>query len=391
MAPENEVPQQDQSSDLDLLGFDPESDGTALEAEIDRVEALEDADDTEDAQAQDVETEQDEGEKDEAEKMVGNVEADAGKFYFNGKAYESQEKAVHARKSYIGQIRKLQNDKKVAEQEAETLRQKIAKLDNLSQTPEKVTQSPTKPASEVSKEQGEVKGLDEFVDWTVFNELYDDPKYGPAVANRYLAKKNQEYLDQFKQSLSSEFDEKLKNALNPFQASTEQMQFFEKTVEDFTEVGTRVDNDGNLLFPELNPDVGDEEFIERVALRVKQEPAFQELGHFGVYCAYLVEKDWERFHVPEVRGAETATQTLKPTQEKPRDPKTGQFVSPSDALIEFNRRREAAKAGAVIDDPNGTPRVKPGSGRSLKGWAAGALASLEKAATDQEDKHLMGF
>jgi hypothetical protein len=399
MAPENKGTQQEASSDLDLLGFDPESSGTALEAEVSRVEALEDAEEAEESQAQsddvdeaaegDEKGKKTEAKADSAEDEVGQVESKEGKFYFNGKPYESQEKANHVRKSYIGQVQRTQR----IEQENENLRKQLTDKQSLSQKPDEVKQSPEKPASDESETGKPEAKFESFVNWTLFNDLYDDPKYGPAVANRYLAEKNQEYLAQFEKNLESKMDKKLNEKLNPFEQSNQAMEIFEEAVQNFTSVGTRVDNDGELLFPELNPEVGDVEFIERVAVRVKQEPMFQELGDFGVYCAYLVEKDWERFHVPEVQASESqeSEESEEPT-ERVRDPKTGQFMSASDALDEFNRNREAAKSGAVLEDEaNGTPRLKPGAGRKLEGWAANVMQGLEKSATDQEDKHLMGF
>ena len=410
MAPENEETKQPSTpSDVDLLGFDPESSGTALGVEMKRVEALEMEKASEsESQAQEREdkakpvddpaSQAEGGEKKEAApaskaetkseetpKVEEVKEAEKGGFTFNGKTYKTEGEAEHAQSSYRGQLKSRDDRERAMEAENSELKAKLAEAERLSQTPATPKQEEKpKPASEDAK-----TGLDAFVDWKTYQGLYDHPDYGPIDAQRYLAMKNQEYLASETKKLETKFDETLQKRFEPIEMTEAVRAEFEETVGYFTELSQRVDEKGAKLFPEIQADDGDVEFITRVASRFSQDESLKEMGSYGVYLAVLAEKDWEKSHVPAVEGAEVKTPD---TEEKPRDPKTGKFTKASEALAQFNKEREAAKADSVVSDGDGTPKPEgKGRGYEAGSWKAEVLGGLEKAAGQQEDKMVLGF
>jgi len=399
MAPENEGTEQPTPSDVELLGFDPESAGTALESEMKRVEALEKAPDSE-SQAQEREGEAkpaddpasqaddskekaaSEAEKKGAETQVEEVEAGEGGYTFNGKTYKTEGEAKHAQSSYRGQLKSFEKRTQEAEEEAATAKAELAESKRLSQTPAKPDAESKKPASEDATKE---KGLDDFVNWKTYQDFYESPDYGPASAQRYLALKNQEYLDAMAKGLEERFNKTLTEKLEPVEMNEQARVEFEETVGYFTELSEREDDDGEKLFPEIQNDTGDQEFITRVAVRFSNDAELKEMGSYGVYLALLAERDWEKFNVPEVgKGKAKAVEAPKET------PKEG--TKASEALTQFNKEREAAKSGSVVPDGGGTPRLKPGSaGRKVGSWEDNVMSGLERAAGDQEDKALLGF
>lgn len=408
MAPENEKTEQPTPSDIELLGFDPESDGTPLESETKRVEALEAAQKTE-SQAQErpdevkpaeepaSQAEGDKGaapaskaEKDGADPKVEKVETVEEGFSFNGKTYKTEGEAEHARSSFRGQLKARDERVLAAEQENAELKAKLAESERLSQTPAKPDAEPKKPASEdVTK----AKGLDDFVNWRTYQDLYDKDENGPATAQRYLALKNQEYLDSMTEGLEEKFTKALADKLEPMEMNEAVRVEFEETIGHFTELSERVDDDGNKLFPEIQNDTGDIDFISRVTTRYHGDEELKEMGSYGVYLAVLAERDWDKYHVPPVEKVtdEPPKEPEKP-EEPARDPKTGKFTKASEALTKFNAEQEAAKSGSVVPDGGGTPRLKPGQeGRKPGSWEDNVLTGLEKAAGDQEDKMVLGF
>ena len=402
MAPENEGQEQSSTpSDVDLLGFDPESAGTTLESEMKRVEALEKAPESE-SQAQEEDKAKPAGDpasQTEGDKKVApvseaevksektpaeEVKAEGGKFTFNGKPYDTEGEAEHAKRSFIGQIKSAENRANEAETRAVEAEAKLAESERLSQTPAKPEAEPKKPASEDATK---AKGLDDFVNWKIYQDLYDHPDYGPSAAQRYLSMKNQEYLNTMTEGLEAKFDKSLSERFEPVELGEQSRAEFEETIGFFVELSEREDEDGGKLFPEIQEDTGDVDFITRVTSRYRNDESLKEMGGYGVYLALLAERDWEKFNVPAVTKDEGDK-----TQEKTRDPKTGKFTKPSEALTQFNKEREAAKSGSVVPDGDGTPRLKPGGkGRKAGTWQDDVLTGLEKAAGDQEDKMVLGY
>ena len=376
---ENGEPQQAPTSDAELLGFDPVGAGTFLDSELKRIEALGEAEKPKPQAQKQQASAPEESTREKAtgeELLVEEVTPTEKGFAFRGKTYEDEGKAKHARDSFIGQLRKVNQERDAAQRRVTELETELAEARRLSQPATIVKQSAeTPPASENVTP----KGLDAFVDWSTYQHLYDDPDMGPAVAQRYLVLKNQEYLDSVRKDMESRFEAKLEGRLKGVEMTEQMRRDFEAETGWFYELADREDADGNKLFPEIQPDTGDLDFITRVATRFKADPSLRAMEGYGVYLAYLAEKDWEKFNVPEIK-------------EVPRD-EHGRFTKASEALDKFDKDREAAKAASVLTGESRLPGMSATTTRGYKPgtWKEKALSGLEKAGTATEDKTLMGF
>lgn len=202
---------------------------------------------------------------------------DQGPFLLGDREYASWEDAEQAFRSALGQ------QSKVEELQAQN-QELIAALTARAQgTEEPETTEPEPPA----EEKKEPLKLEDVVDPKVYEHLLDSPGVGAQGALAYMLEGFGKVLADRDERHKAETAEALKPALE----SVEQSKEFNDYAELFTNVGRKVDKEGNMLYPEIMEDAS---FVEAVAKRMMAVPGLADAGEMGVYLALLAEREWRR-------------------------------------------------------------------------------------------------
>jgi hypothetical protein len=199
------------------------------------------------------------------------------------------------------------------------------------------TDDQPKPAE---SEKGPLK-LKDTVDPLIFEKLLENPDAGAQGALGYMMEQFQTVLDDRDKHHAAAMQE----ALKPYREGTEQAEQFGSMVEKMTSVGSKVDKDGNQLYPEL---IHDQSFVEAVGTRVLNTPGLEEAGEMGVYLALLAEREWRR-----MQGV-TSDTGIEPEGDEDEDEGEEEELSPSEALELNAQEAEEARGADVIADDTST-------------------------------------
>ena len=319
---EPEIDLESTGSDADLLGFEADGPVDILEDAKESTDG--DSGETTEEESKEQLAEGTESEEPAAEDVAegepeGDVAADQEEvtpsgYTFLGREYETQEAAEHAIKSQMGSVSALQTQIDQAHQERDQLK---ALYDD-------ATQQVDTPESESAEAKGDgapptdskaFKKISDVLNPNVLEEMTE--KLGQAETYRYMLSELDKVQEHNLGMVNSE-------RLGVIEAEHEETQEFNAIVDVFSKFAANtVDGTpgGEAKYPEMRED---EAFIGRVTDRYLKTPTLRDEGEYGVYLAYLAEKDWEAYKTeadaPPVENApkpsEIINGELKPEPEK---------------------------------------------------------------------------
>jgi hypothetical protein len=339
------------------------------EAEVPEEEAVE-AESTEDTPAQEEETPttQEEPAEESAPTETDAPEAgeqpDGPKFKFRGKEYDNLEAAEHAVSSWEGRIQKAQQDYEDmsrwatnAYEENKALNARVADLEEeLNAMADERLDEESKPAEPPLTEAVEAEQLDAVMK-AAEAQGFDPMQVGIQYATRQIGEKFQKVLD----TKISELEER---AMAPHQEREAEDNTTAATQELFLWASQAKDEDGNLVYPELNENEGDrynDKFV-RSALATwrniaKENPEFA-FGTGGIdYAVRLTREALGEAPAPEAPAKKAAA-----GDGVRRDAK-GRYLKQNEAAAEA-----VATTPGAGPAPDSTPGEANEDAAMLKSW-----------------------
>lgn len=319
--PDPETDLESSGTDADILGFD--ADGP-----VDILEGLEESADGDSSETTEEEPEEQlaEGEEPEGsaaegvaeqddEEPDGDVTADheevtPGGFTWLGKTYKDQDEAEHAERSYEGTVNSWKQKYDQAQQETDQIKALYDEATQRVETP-KVEPAEAEGDGAPPTDSKAFKKISEVVNPNMLEEITE--KLGQAEAYKYM-------LEQFDKVQEHNLGVVNDERLSVIETEREEAKEFNAIVEVFSDfAGDTVDGtpNGAPKYPEMR---NDEAFIGRVSDRYLKTPGLRDEGKYGVYLAYLAEKDWQKYEKEtatppvEVKPSEVINGN-KPTQE----------------------------------------------------------------------------
>jgi hypothetical protein len=371
-------------SDGDLLGFDADGPVDVLDdSQWENVQKEEDSRETtgEEEQKQPAEeqtetepaAEDEDQEKEtasEEDATPGDIAADQGEettggFTWLGKEYDSKEAAEHAQKSYDGTINSWQSKYNQSQQENQDLKAQIEGYTRQVSPKEEPTEAEGEPAPPTDEKA--LKKVSDVINSETVKAIADDPNYGFGHAVQYMLEKFDEVQEH---NMAVVNDERL----SVIEADREEVRMFNETCEIFSALAARTEDGtpynpenpeagGKLLYPEL---ATDEAFVSRVTDRWLKTSGLREEGEYGVYLAYLAEKEWMKYQNNPTVEPKGKPQVAKPSEIVNKATTTtpalavetqalssGPGPSPSEGGPETEEsriRRELLEAPSMVDD-----------------------------------------